>query len=182
MMSVNEAEIRDNTHSTAWIIENYGEYIRKVICSRTYQIDQADEIYQELFVRLLAKPIPKDVVHIRAYLFKIITFVSTDVYRRERQQKDHLEEYSKNNLPAQDQSNSPEDSLIAREQSDKMFHMIRKSLPTRQAEAVQLYIMDGNNTRETADKMGIAERSVSRYTSVGVSVLRNQMQAKGDKL
>jgi RNA polymerase sigma factor (sigma-70 family) len=179
-MSVSNSKIRNNTHSVAWIIENYGDYIRKVIQARAHQIDQADEIYQELFVRLLAKPIPQSVNHIGSYLFKIIAFVSADVYRRENRQKTHLEEYSKINEPTPDQISNPEESLIAREQQEKMFQLIENALPTRQAEAVQLYVLEGNNVRETADKMGIAGRSVARYASVGVNTLRAQMQAMGD--
>jgi DNA-directed RNA polymerase specialized sigma24 family protein len=53
-----------------------------------------------------------------------------------------------------------------------MFELIRRHLPKNEATAMALRYKDNYNIHETAKKMDVKPKSVSRYLSVGTKKLR----------
>jgi RNA polymerase sigma factor (sigma-70 family) len=128
-------------------------------------------VFQDLFLSLVAKPIPLEVQNVKGFLYKLLCDTVKDAYRRLDRYQSRINRYTKRNLRVKE--SRPETELISVEEAEKMFDLIERQLPAQEALAVMLRYRDDCNTGEAADVMGVKQRSVSRYVSVGLKKVGN---------
>ncbi|MCJ7730508.1 MAG: sigma-70 family RNA polymerase sigma factor [Sedimentisphaerales bacterium] len=161
----------NNTVRAVEIFALHGDFIRKVIQYRIGDADLADDLFQNFFLSLVARPIPPDVRNVKNYLYRAIINDSFDAVRRVEQYQDRIQRYAER-LKNPINKNHPENALIETEETEKMFKMIELSLPPSESQAVTLKFRDNNSIGEAAKQMAVNKRSVSRYISVGLKKLR----------
>jgi RNA polymerase sigma-70 factor (ECF subfamily) len=161
------------------VFADYGSFIRAVIHSQVGDQAHAEDLYQDLFLALIQKPIPESVKNIKAYLYRAIANDAVDVVRRTQTGRTLMRKYGKR---PNDSINKcrPENALIEKEQMDRMFELIRARLPKSQTEAITLRYWHNHNTGEVAKRMGVDVRTVSRYISVGLRKIRHLLMVKQD--
>jgi len=159
------------------LLTEHGNFIRAVIRSQVKNEDQAEDIFQDFFLSLVYKPIPKGVKNIKSYLYRAITNDIVDAVRQVERYRVRIHEYSKQ-FTNSINNTSPENALIKKEQLDKMFALIKGRLPNSESQAIFLRYRKHHSPKEVAEKMGVNDRSVSRYICVGLRKIRQLLTAK----
>ena len=161
-----KSAIPGNVDRAAEVFGKYGDFIRSVTHFHVKNEAEAEDLFQDLFLSLVAKPIPQEVQNVKAFLYKVITDSVKDTFRRVERYQSRIRRYAERNVRIIE--NRPENVLMEAEETKKMFALIERHLPQKEALAVTLRYKDNCNTVEVAEKMGIKPRSVSRYVSVGL--------------
>lgn len=155
------------------IFAEHGAFIRSVIKFNVKNQADAEDLFQDAFLFLISKPISNDVQNTRAFLYRIISDNIKDAFRRIHRYQARIYRYATHQRSIVE--NKPEDTVIAIEETEKMFELIRKRLPPKEALAVTLRYKDNCDTTKVAEKIGIKPRSVSRYVSVGLKKIRRTL-------
>jgi len=153
------------------LFEDHGAFLRVIIGLHISNEFDADDFFQELFLFLTLKPLPKNIRSIRGFLNKMVSDRVKDFYRRKGRYSRRISKYAEI-CRNYSKSYSPESSVISNEEQTKVFDFIRRNLPPKEAQAVMLRYKDNFNNNEIAERMQINSRSASRYVSVGMSKIR----------
>jgi RNA polymerase sigma factor (sigma-70 family) len=154
----------------AKVFGQYGDFIHAVIRCKVRNEAQADDLFQDLFLSIVSKP-PSSLQNIKGYLYKAITHDIVDAIRRVERYESHLRKYGEK-LNYSINKNGLENTLIEREELDKLFTLIKKRLPESESKAIALRYRDSHSTKEIAEKMGVEKRTVSSYISMGLKKIR----------
>jgi RNA polymerase sigma factor (sigma-70 family) len=155
--------------STAAVSELFREHNRMLVgylATRLCSEQEAKEVAQEAYVRLLQLQKPATPSLLRAYLFKIATNLAIDRLRHRRVQhraEEHAELFEDLN-PARNESHDPANELLARERADELLGYLRE-LPTKCQRVFSLHRLEGVPQGEVAVRVGVSERMVRRYVT-----------------
>lgn len=69
----NEIETEERVKQAENVFETYGDEIRVMISINVKEQSVADDVFQNLFLSVVHKPIPPHIERIEAYLYRIIT-------------------------------------------------------------------------------------------------------------
>ncbi|OHB63940.1 MAG: hypothetical protein A2168_08870 [Planctomycetes bacterium RBG_13_50_24] len=167
----NRTEIRKRVGLAAEVFDRYGDKIRAIIHFNVKDKSRADDIFQEFFMSIIRKPIPSNIQDITAYLHKAVANDVIDVSRQKKCHQNHIQKYAecrKHLVIPED----PQNTVIQMENTKKMFHLIESRLPKREAEVVIQRYGQGFSTTDTAEKMNVNKRIVSRYLSAALKKMR----------
>lgn len=176
---INKSEIRKRVGFAADVYEKFGDEIRAFIHFNVKDKSKADDIFQEFFISIVRKPIPSRLQDIQAYLYRAVTNDVIDLSRQIKNDRNHIQNYAecyKNQLNQED----PQKIAIQVESTKKMFQLIESRLPKREAEAVLQRFGRGFSIKDTAEKMHVNERIVSRYLSVALKKMRQFVPVNED--
>ena len=169
--TTNTNKYANNVKVAAKIFDEHGDFIRAVIRYHVGNGVQADDLFQDFFLSLIYRPLPKGLQNIRSYLYRAITNDVIDFARKVERSQAIMHRYAKNFKYSINKS-SPENALIEIEETKKMFELIEGRLPHSQAQAVTLRYRNDYNIKGVAKKMDVNSKTVSRYISVGLSKIR----------
>ena len=167
----NTTEIRKRVGLAAEVFDRYGDEIRAVIHFNVKDKSRADDIFQDFFVSIVRKPIPSGIRDIRAYLYKAVTNDVIDVSRQIKNHQDHIQKYAECHK-YRAISEDPQKTAIQTEGTKNMFQLIESRLPKREAEVVVQRYGHGLSIRDTAEKMNVNKKIVSRYLSLALKKMR----------
>lgn len=163
------------------IFIEHGNFIRTAIRFHVQNEAECDDLFQEFFMSLIVNPIPEDVKNIRGFLYRAVTNRVKDTFKRVTRYRAKLCGYAEKwQHPIVD---SPETIAIEREEVEKVFELIHKHLPKKEALAVSLrYGKDGDN-RKVSETMGVKAATVNRYVCLGIKKIREILNIeKGGEL
>jgi RNA polymerase sigma factor (sigma-70 family) len=147
----------------------HGEFIHSVIRYITSNNEHTDDLYNDLFLFFVAKPVPNDVLSIRGYLYKVILDKVRDWQRSRTRYQIKIRYYSetkpKQLYPFHKDADYSEDVK-------KIFGLIENNLSKTEAKAITLRYKNQYAIEEIAKEMSIKPRSVSHYISVGLRKIR----------
>lgn len=159
-----------NVDRAGQAFEEYGDFIRSVIGFYVKNETEAEDLFQDLFLSLISKSMPEEVQDVKAFLYKVISDMVKDAFRRIDRYQAKIRRYAKHNAATIE--DCPENVLMEVEETKKMFELIERRLPPKEALAVTLRYRDNRDTGEVAKQMRVKPRSVSRYVSVGLRKVR----------
>ena len=131
----------------------------------------ADDIYQNLFLSVVHKPIPPGIDRVQAYLFRIVTNDVIDEVRRTNGYQDFVREYSEYTI-SRPRQEAPENDVVDSEEVNKMLQSLNRQLPSRELQAVIHRHLCGNEVSDGARIMNVDKRTFSRYLSRGRKRIR----------
>ncbi len=166
------------TANVADIFEEHASYIRTVIRFHVKDDNLVDDIFQDFFLSLIAKPVPSGIKNVKGYLYRSITNDIVDTSRRAKRYRARIHRYAKH-LELETAKNRPEIHISKTEEIEKIFRTIKRHVSHSEAQAIELRHVNGYNIMETARKMGVKKRSVSRYLSVGLNKVRKVFVTEG---
>jgi len=166
-----------NVARAAEVFSKYGKFIFAVIRYQVKNDAQADDLFQDFFLSLVSKPLPEGIQNVKGYLYKAITNDIVDATRRVENYKARMNKYAEC-LNYSVNKNSPENALIEKEQTNKMFRLLEGRLRRSEARAITLRYRNSYNIKEVAEKMRVNNRTVSRYISAGLSKIRQFLTLK----
>jgi RNA polymerase sigma factor (sigma-70 family) len=169
--------VMNDVARAAEIFSLHGNFIRTVIRFRIGDHDLVDDLYNNFFLSLVSRPIPPDVHNIKSYLHRAIINDCFDTTRRIERYQDKIQRYAKY---AENSINiaPPENALIEKEETDKLFKLIEEVLPSSESQAVILKYKDDSSIGEVAKEMAVNKRSISKYISVGLKKVRQFVAEK----
>lgn len=171
-------EYRNSVSSTFRVFAEHNEFILAVIRSRCRCELDVDDIYQDLFLHMVNKPVPQDVASVRRYLYGAIVMRMGSAARRVRRYRSSLYTYGEEKELHRN-CESPEKTALLKEEAGRAMRLIENGyLKRSEARAIKLRYMNNWGPKDVADKMGVDVRSVSRYISVGLKRIRLLMKAR----
>jgi len=157
------------------IIIEYEGFIRGVIRSLNTTHISEDDLFQDFYLALIAKPLPEDVRNMKSFLYKAIvnhlstSFKRTRLYEKKINNFKNISDFEVNKI------DSTSALLIEEDEMNKMFEIIKENTPKQKYEAISLRYREGYSIKEIAEKMGIKYTSVTRYISTGLRKVRRCM-------
>jgi RNA polymerase sigma factor (sigma-70 family) len=152
------------------VFRKHGKEIRAMIHAIVSDQSQADDLFQNLFLSLVAKPLPPEIRSVKRYLYRAIINDVISQDRRERCRCKHVRIYAicRSRTPPEE---DPRDGLIKAEQTRQVLHMVRHLRPTEAQAVIREYALDDDRDRASSE-MGIKRRSFAKYLSRGIRKLR----------
>jgi RNA polymerase sigma factor (sigma-70 family) len=151
--------------------ENNAALLR-FIATKLGSTQEAKEVVQEAYVRLLGLSNRAAVSYLRAFLFKTAANLATDRLR-ERTRRGHLMDLANAELPVFELS--PERQIDG-EQALQRLHDAIAELPVKCREVFLLYRLEGLRAQEIAIRVGIQERMVWLYIARALEYLRGRVE------
>jgi len=177
MTSSKTGKCQKNVSLAAQVIDKYKDFIYMVICTQVKNKSRVDDIFQDFFLSLVAKPIPVNVKNIKSYLYKAICNDIVDKQRQVERYKIQVKKYRERSNFSINNS-EPENALIKDEQLNKMFDLIKGQLTSSQSQAIALRYGKNHTVQEIAEQMGVKSTSVSRYICTGLRKMRQSLKVK----
>jgi RNA polymerase sigma factor (sigma-70 family) len=136
------------------------------LTARLRSEQEAKEVAQEAYLRLLELQDPSSPSLLRACLFKTATNLAIDrlrhrkVQHRSEEQPELFEDLS----ASRGELNDPAKLLLAREQADQLLGYLQE-LPLKCQHVINLHRLEGLPQHDVAVRVGISERMVRRYVT-----------------
>ncbi len=153
------------------LFKEHGNFLQVIISLHIENESDADDFFQELFLLFILRPLPENISSVKGLLNKIVADRAKDFYRKKSCYKRRIGRYAEL-IENKDIDSYPETMVIEKEETEKMFGLIRRNLPPKEAQAVTLKFKHGYDNKEISGKMEINSRSVSRYISVGLNKIK----------
>ena len=175
--STDTNDYTDNVDAAAKIFTEYGDFILMVIRYNVKNETQADDLFQDFFLSLVASPLPAGVQNVKGYLYRAITNKIIDAIHRVESYQNHMYKYAKH-LNRSINKKTPENAFIEAEETKKMFELIEMRLRSSHAQAITLRYKNNYEIKEVARKMNVRNASVRKYIYVGLSKIRQSLKLK----
>lgn len=149
--------------------ENHGALLALLQCRLSSRAD-AQEIAQEVYVRLLTM---NDLAHVdspRAFLFRMAINLSVDYLRKRAVRADHPVEPVDEDLQGEP---LPEQHLWASQQWNKVQTALRE-LPAKSSRAFVMHVVEGRDFSAIAGDMKLSERMVRYHVSRAMAHCRER--------
>ena len=161
----------NNVEQAGQIILEYESFIRSIIHTQNLTDVSDDDIFQDFYLSLVAKPVPKNVRNIKSFLYKSIINHLSSSYLRMRAYEKKIQNFRKNSNFIVNKFD-PTSALLIREDTNKILELIKNNTSNKKYTAILLRYKEGYTIEEVADKMGIKYASVARYISTGLRMVR----------
>jgi RNA polymerase sigma factor (sigma-70 family) len=176
-----EAEPRDGVDvpansaasAVSQLFRDHNRLLVGYLTSRLGSEQEAKELAQESYVRLLQLQDPGDPSLLRAYLFKTATNLAIDRLRHRRVQHQAEEQPQLfDSLTAGGvESNDPARQLVEREETARLLGYLQE-LPLKCQQVFSLHRLDGFTQNEVAMRVAVSERMVRRYVTYAMVYCR----------
>jgi RNA polymerase sigma factor (sigma-70 family) len=152
------------------VFHRYHREIRAMIQAVVSNPGEADDLFQNLFLSLVAKPLPPDIHSVKRYLYRAIVNDMISEDRRQESRFRHIRVYALRQKWLR-MEEDPRDPLITAEQTQRMLQMVDQLRPTEAQAVIREYALDHDRDKASGE-MGIKRRSFTKYLSRGMRRLR----------
>jgi RNA polymerase sigma factor (sigma-70 family) len=152
------------------VFHKYHREIRAMIQAVVPNPGEADDLFQNLFLSLVAKPLPTDIRSVKRYLYRAIVNDVISQDRREESRFRHIRVYALRQKWLRMETD-PRDPLIAAEQTRRMLQTLDRLRPTEAQAVIREFALDHDRSKASCE-MGIKRRSFTKYLSRGIRKLR----------
>jgi RNA polymerase sigma factor (sigma-70 family) len=157
--------------AAAALFAEHGGFIRAIMRFQAQNEFLEEDLYQEFFLLLVAKPMPSNVYNIKSYLYRAISHFVVECRRRQASYERCLERHSKE-IRNSAHKRVARSAFIETADADAAFRRWTGQLRRREAQAFRLRYRDNFSIGEIAAVMGVDRRTVSHYLSAGLKRLR----------
>jgi len=161
------APFESSADAVSYLFREHNRVLVGYLTARLRSEQEAKEVAQEAYVRLLQFQKPGTPGLLRAYLFKTATNIAIDRLRRRRVRHRAEEEQAElfEDLTAyRSELDDPAKLLLARERADQLLGYLQE-LPIKCRQVFNLHRLEGVAQREVAVRLGFSERMVRRYVT-----------------
>lgn len=155
----------------AALFEAHNRALLRFLTCRLRSTQEAKEVAQEAYVRLLQLDSPAGVGYLRAFLFKTAANLAADRLKSasRRGRIDKLDFFDQE--PA---TPSPESGIAAQQELSALIKIIDE-LPAKCRYAFIMHRFQGNSLAEVAAHMGLTERMVRLYVERALAYCRDRL-------
>lgn len=161
-----EAGAVDATAATAQLFREHNRALVVFLTARLRSEQEAREVAQEAYVRLLEVKEHCAPDLLRAYLFKTATNLAIDRLRHRRieHRSEEQPELYGAWVSSYGEMRDPATLALAREQTDRLLHYLQE-LPIKCQQVFDLHRFEEMPQKEVAKRLEISERMVRRYVT-----------------
>jgi RNA polymerase sigma factor (sigma-70 family) len=162
--------LRSRTDAAAQLFREQNGPLVAYLTSRLRSAQEAREVAQEAFARLLQLPWSSSPSRlVRDYLFKTARHLAIDrlrheTVRRSAQDRELLE-------PHGPETDDPVERLVAREHAEALLGFLQE-LPAKCQQVLELHRLEGLTQQAVGKRLGLSDRMVRRYVSYAVVYCR----------
>ena len=171
-----QMDLQDCVDEAHRIFTEHGQAIWSMIYYHVNDPSTADDIYQNLFLSLVKRPIPYNDKAPLGYLWRAIANDARDAARRRQSYGKMLTNYSSRKQACAKHHEDPLAALTNTETQTKVIEMIEQELSPQEARAVIERYIGGESISDTADKINVNKRTVSHYLCTALKKLRHAAQ------
>jgi RNA polymerase sigma factor (sigma-70 family) len=153
-----------NLVHAAEIFEQYGDFIYGVIKARAGKNVEAEDLVQDFFLTLVAKPIPHEIRNIKGYIYRAITRDIIDSIRRNTAYRARIARYAER-CRHRPRKYSVEESVTKADEAGRIFDVAKQTLSNNSHHTLNMRFKIG-------ERMNINSKSVGRYISVSLKKIR----------
>lgn len=163
----------DRSQALAEIFRNHHAALVRFLAVRTGSTEDAKEIVQEAYARVLALDRPETVSVLAGYLWRIAANLAID-RRRERALR---ERFSSAALASAEKREFSAESTCEGQERLAIVERAIGELPPRCLEAFVLHVLNGLKLKEVGREMGIGERMATKYVARALEYLQTCLDA-----
>jgi len=159
------APFESSADAVSYLFREHNRALVSYLAARLWSEQEAKEVAQEAYVRLLQLQKPGTPSLLRAYLFKTATNIAIDrmrhrtVRHRAEEQAELFEE-----LNARGELEDPAKQLLARERTEQLLGYLQE-LPIKCQQVIHLHRLEGVSQHDVSVRVGVSERMVRRYVT-----------------
>ena len=117
----NEGRTPSCVERAARVFEEYGDFIRSVIRFNVKDEALSEDLFQDLFLCLISKPLPQEVRNMRGFLYRVVSDKIKDAFRRIDSYRARVDKYAEQQKDFAD--HYPHNDLVEEEEMDRMFDL-----------------------------------------------------------
>ena len=151
------------------LYKKHARELRRFIFFKTQDIDKAEDILQDTFVKLWDNCSKVNCEKAKSYLFTIASNTFLNTIKHEKVVRNHRQ-----NISNQYDNESPEFVLLEKEFMDKLQRTI-DALPDKQKEVFLLNRIEKKKYKEIAVQLDISVKAVEKRMHSALLVLREQI-------
>ena len=155
------------------LFSEHNESLIQFLASRLHSVQEAKEVAQEAYVRLLSLEDSGAVSFLRAFLFKTAANLAVDRIRSRNRQRQALDA----GLCDESREAPTPDREAASAQEMEIVRRLVAELPPKCRRAFLLHRVHGAEFSEIAEEMGLSERMVRHYVLRAVLYCRAGLDA-----
>ena len=161
-----ESHMESTAVAVSALFREHNRMLVGYLRSRLGSEQEAKEVAQEAYVRVLQLHEPGAPGLLRAYLFKTAANLAVDRlrHRRVRQRSEEQPQIFEELNATRGELDDPAEQLLAREQADQLLRFLQE-LPIKCQQVMNLHRFEGISQRDVAVRLGISERMVRRYVT-----------------
>lgn len=142
----------------------------RLLSDRLTDRNEAQDIAQEVFLRLLRVDTLDLVKNPRAYLYRVAVNVAGEWRLRARQRKPHSSKELDELVSVEDLERT-----LERQQTGEAVRRALEELPLTLRQVLVLHCRDNMTYEQIAEELGITRRMVKRYVARGYAEMRERM-------
>lgn len=166
----------ERSEALAEVSRNHHAALVRFLAARTGSVEDAKDIVQEAFAKMLSLDRPGATSFLEAYLWRVALNLAID---RRRQRVLH-ERYARTLSQDERREVSAESTVEARERLAIVEREIR-NLPPRCLEAFILHVLHGLTFVDVGREMGICKRVAQKYVARALEYLHSRVNAADEK-
>jgi RNA polymerase sigma factor (sigma-70 family) len=170
LFEVSPDPTEERAQIVARLFEEHNRALIRFLTLRLHSPQDAKEVAQEAYVRMLELDRTGAVSFMRAYLFRIAANLAVDRIRRQIVRR-QLSEQQQHFADDVDEAAAPERRFIAREELEEIGERL-KTLSPKCQKAFVMHAMLERPVKEVAQEMSITERQVRKYIVRGLALCR----------
>jgi RNA polymerase sigma-70 factor (ECF subfamily) len=164
-----------HAQTVAELFRKYNRSLVSLLAARLHSVEEAREVAQEAYVRLLQLDQPGTVSLLQAYLFRTACNLAVD---RVRQRSTHARLLNEHAAEVFEDRAVPEEAIETRALAGDELRMLQTSLGELSEKCRRtflLYRLEGLEQQDIARRVGITQRMVRYYTSYALKYCRLRM-------
>lgn len=166
---------QENVTAALQVFSEHGKAISSMLAYHVKDPSTAEDLYQDLFVSLVRRPIPEHVKTPLSYLWRAVVNDMKDAGRKRASYEGMRERYrlrSSNGVATDD----PYATLEVQERIERLVLLVQKHLRPHEARAVLDRYVFCKSLSDSAKDSKVRVRTLSRYICTGVKTLRDKLQ------
>ena len=162
---------RNICHSKTFefIYNTYAKAIRRFLFFKTQDVEAAEDILQDVFVKLWDNCSNVDYDKVKSYLYSI----ANNMFINEKKHQKVVHKYNENHKK-HDTNESPEFNMLEKEFMEKLERTIA-SLPEKQREVFLLNRIEKKKYKDIADMLNISVKAVEKRMHQALVVMRTEI-------
>lgn len=151
------------------IYKTYAKDIRRFLFYKTQNINRAEDLMQDVFVKLWDNCSKVDYDKVKSYIFSI----ANNMFLNEVKHDNVVRKYNEHNKKA-DTNESPEFIMLEKEFLDKLNATI-KNLPEKQREVFLMNRIEKKKYKEIAEQLDISVKAVEKRMHQALITMRKEI-------
>lgn len=136
--STDNLSLKERIQSAELLFAQHGNFIHSVIRFFVRDEFEREDVYQELFVFFINKPVPEDIRNLKGYLYRVVADRIKDLKRKQVRYRKRLERYAEMADPVNENETGSFLAFSDREMAEKVYSLLEQHLTENEAAAINL--------------------------------------------